>query len=259
MFPQFALNENELLAFALALLRVSAFVVSWPVFSVYSVPNQAKVLFALLLTALMFPVIARGGLDTARLGDEIVWLAAKEALLGVCLGFVARMFFFAVSVGGNLVSTYMGLASGQVYNPALGSQVTTVEHFYVTLATLVFLAVNGHHMFIDGLARSFELVPLSTEGLSVVAFRDAVSLLKDVLVVGIQISAPVMVVIFVLNVFMGILGRAVPQINVLVTSLSVNIMAGIVVMIISVPALVPESELMLGKMTEQLFKMLKAF
>lgn len=259
MFPSFALNENELLAYALVLIRVVSFLVSWPVFSVYSVPNQAKVLLAVLLATLLFPTIGTGQLAGVNLGNEIIWLSAKEAAVGVTLGFVTRMFFFAFSIGGNLISTYVGLGSAQVFNPSLGTHATTMEQFYVAVATLIFLALNGHHIFLEGLAKSFELVPLSMAGVNLDAFAPATKFVTDVCISGIQISAPVMAAIFLMNVFMGILGRTVPQLNVLITSLPVNILAGFAVMILSLPVLVPETEGIMRSMAEHLFVMMKAF
>jgi flagellar biosynthetic protein FliR len=262
VFPSFQFSENEILAFALVLIRVSAFVVSWPVFSVYSVPNQAKILLALILSVLMFPVIEQAGLQAHghanKFSDEIIWLAAKEAMVGLCMGFVTRSFFFAMSIGGNLTSTYLGLASGQMFNPTLGTQSTTIEQFYLCSATLIFLALNGHHVFLKGLADSFTLVPLSMDGIHLGVFKETTVFVKDVVVAGIQISAPIMVSIFLLNILMGILGRTVPQINVLVTSMPVNVMAGLFVMILTIPVLTPESEGLMRLMADHLFKFLKA-
>lgn len=256
--PGFHFNENEILAFALVLLRVSAFVVAWPVFSVYSVPHHAKVLLAFLLGVLMFPAIDKANLLSARFGDEIIWLACKEVFVGLCMGFVTRTFFFALSVGGNLISTYMGLSSAQMFNPSLNAQSSTVEQFYLTLATLLFLALNGHHVFLEGLAKSFQLVPLSMVGANIGVFKETTVLIQDVTIAGLQLSAPVMAVIFILNVFMGILGRAVPQINVLITSLPINVMAGLLLMILTIPVMLGETEGMMSLMAKHLFQILKA-
>ena len=258
MFPSFAFNETEILTFALILLRTSAFVIAWPVFSVYSVPHHAKVLFALILAMLMMPSIDRAGLAGVSIGQEIIWLAGKEVMIGLCLGFVTRLFFFAFSIGGNLVSTYMGLSAASLFNPALGNQSTTIEQFYMTIATLIFLALNGHHIFLEGLARSFEIIPLSMQAMQTSAFVNFGEFVENVMKVGIQISAPIMIAIFLINIFMGILGRAVPQINVLVTSLPVNVMAGFLVMMATLPVLVPETEIMMNSMAEHLFRMMKA-
>ena len=83
-------------------------------------------------------------------------------------------------------------------------------------------------------------------------------MIRMVTVAGLKMSAPVMVVIFFLNVAMGIIGRAVPQINVLVTSLSVNIVAGLLVMIVTLPALILGLDRDLAQFADLLFKYLRA-
>lgn len=258
MLPLLTFNESEILAFALVLLRVSSFLVSWPVFSVYSVPNPLKVLFAVTVSLLIFPVVNRSGLSTQDFGTGLAWLVGKEVLVGVCLGFVTRMFFFGIAVGGNLVATSVGLANAQIFNPTMGSQGTTIEQFYATLGTLLFLSLNGHHHFLQGLVQSFDTVPLSLSGIEIAVFKDSGLILQQVTEAGIKISAPVMVAIFFINVAMGIVGRAVPQINVLVTSMPVNFMAGLLVMIVAIPALVLELDRQLYEMAERFFEFVKA-
>jgi len=258
MFPNLATSETQLLIFALVLVRISAFIVTWPIFSVYSVPNQAKVLFAVLLAMLMVPSVTSVPLQEDELANSLILLTAQEATIGACLGFITRMFFFAFSIGGNLIATYMGLSSAQLYNPTLGIQSSTVEQFYLAIATLIFLALNGHHVLIDGLAQSFQIVPLAASSINITAFQQITDLVQQILVIGLQISAPMMMAIFLLNVLMGILGRAVPQINVLITSLPVNIFAGFLVMFISMPVLIPETESLMNNMAENLFRFLRA-
>lgn len=258
MLPQLMFNETEILAFALVLLRVSAFIVSWPVFSVYNVPNQLKILFAVVLSMVLMPVISRSGLSAHELDNDIVWLAGKEVATGLILGFMTRLLFFAISVGGNLVATSTGMANGQIFNPALGSQSTPVEQFYMTLGTLLFLALNGHHIFLTGLVESFRAIPLSMHGIDLAVLNDSGLVLQRVTEAGIKISAPVMVAIFFMNVAMGILGRAVPQVNILITSMNVNFLAGLLVMIVAIPALLLELDHQMIEFAEMLFKFMKA-
>ncbi|MEK7356242.1 MAG: flagellar biosynthetic protein FliR [Bdellovibrionota bacterium] len=258
MLPFLKFNEVEILAFALVLLRVSAFTVSWPVFSVYNVPNISKILFAVLLSMVMFPIIDRTGLTAQGLGNEVVWLAGREVLTGLCLGFLTRLFFFAVSAGANLIATSAGLANAQLFNPTMGASTTTVEQFYAVIATLLFLAANGHHMFLTGLAESFQAIPLGPAGIDIAVFKESGELIQAVVEAGIKMSAPVLVAIFVMNVAMGIIGRAVPQINVLVTSMPVNFMTGIVVMLISIPALVLQLDHDIVEFADMMFRFMRA-
>lgn len=262
MLPNLAFNDTEILAFALVFLRVSSFLISWPVFSIYSVPQHLKILLAIMISAILFPVINRAGLTGQGFEQNIAWLAGKEVLTGLCLGFMTRLFFFGVAIGGSFIATSAGLANAQIYNPVQGGQSTTVEQFYATIATLLFLGLNGHHYFISGLAQSFDSIPLSISGteiaLLVGRFKDSGLILQSVTEAGIKIAAPILVALFLMNVVMGVIGKAVPQINVLVTSMPVNFMAGLLIMIVSIPALVFELDRELYQFTEMFFKFMKA-
>ena len=256
MLPILNFNETEILAFALVLLRVSAFLVTWPVFSVFNVPQPLKILLSLAVSMTLFPVVHRTGLTAQGLGSDIAFLALKEVLVGVCLGFLTRLFFFAVACGGNLIATSAGLANAQLFNPAMGATTTTVETFYVSIATLLFLGLNGHHIFLTGLAQSFDAIPL-TAGIDIAVFKDSGLILQAVVEAGIKIAAPVMVAIFFMNAAMGIIGRAIPQINVLVTGQAVNFMTAMIVMIVALPALLMELDHHMISFAELAFRMMK--
>lgn len=257
MLPIVNFNEAEILAFALVLIRISAFIVTWPVFSVYNVPAPMKILLSVTIAMVLFPIINRHGLTAQSLGTDLIWLSVKEALVGVCLGFLTRLFFFAVSCGGNLIATSAGLANAQLFNPTMNATTTTVETFYVAIATLLFLGLNGHHYFLTGLVQSFDAIPL-TSGIDIAVFKDSGLILQSVVEAGIKIAAPVMVAIFFMNAAMGIIGRAVPQINVLVTSQAVNFMTAIVVMIVALPALILELDHQMLSFSELVFKFMRA-
>jgi flagellar biosynthetic protein FliR len=258
VIPNFSLNEPQILAFALILLRMSTFLVAWPVFSIYSVPQPLKILMALVITIVIFPVVNRSGLSQHTLDHDLVWLAGKEVLTGLCLGFLTRLYFFALGVGGNFIATSTGLANGQVFNPAMNTQTTTLEQFYSILGTLLFLSVNGHHIFLTGIVQSFDAIPLSLAGIEFAPFKECGPILQSVTEAGIKIAAPVMVSIFMTNIAMGVLGRAVPQINVLVTSMPVNFMTGMLVMIIGIPALLFQLDHDLIAFANQMFQFMKA-
>src|SRR3954470_24241059 len=141
-------SEVELLYFSLVLIRMSSFVVSWPVFGVETVSPHIKVLFALVLTMVVFPTLKFSAFQKQALDGGLVLLIMREAFIGLAMGFLARMFFFAFRVAGEMVSQAMGLSAAAVFNPSMGGQTSSVEQFYTSLATLFYLAVNGHHYLI---------------------------------------------------------------------------------------------------------------
>lgn len=249
--------EGQIIALALVFLRILAFVIAWPIFGTSTVPVHVKVLLALGLSILIFPVANLQNFDLLKIGDQIVFLAFREIAVGLFLGFLMRMFFFAVSVCGEVLSISTGLSSAQIFNPASGTNSNVMEQFQLLLATLLFLSVSGHHLFIVGLAKSFEILPVSDFGIRPVAFSGAAFLVKDVMLMGIKMSAPVMLAVFLANIAMGVLGRAVPQINVMVTSLSVQISVGLGVLFVTLPLMLTETNSLLDLMADRFFAILK--
>lgn len=252
-------TQVELLSFALILIRVSAFLVSWPVFGSAVVPPQVKILFAVLITFILYPVVGHKVFTTDILSEKIIAFAVREAFVGVAIGYVTRIFFLAVSMAGNLVSASMGLSTAQILNPMLSENSTAMEQFLTILATLFFLAINGHQIFIMSFVQSFDVIPLTHDALTFAGFNNFGKMVETLLVIAIQLSAPVLISMLFMNLAMAIVGRAVPQINVLVTSLPVNILVGFFVLSISIPFFVWQMRHLLEETTVQVFTMMKGF
>ncbi len=258
MFPGFTqFPEGQIIAFALVLMRILAFVVSWPVFGSSNVPVPVKVLLSIVMSMILFPTLSFSNVDLININDQIIFLAMREIFLGLALGFLMRMFFFAISIAGEIISISIGLSSAQVFNPALGSQSNVIEQFEMMIATLFFLAINGHHVFIQGMVESFHVAPVAAVAVKSSSFAGITVFLEDVFLAGIRISAPVLVAIFLTNIAMGILGRAVPQINVLVTSMPVTLMLGLLVLIVTTPLFLGEMNGILNLMAERFFQFVK--
>jgi flagellar biosynthetic protein FliR len=249
--------EGQIIAFALIFLRIIAFVVAWPIFGTSLVPVHLKVALALVLTVVLFPTVHFQNVDLIKIGDEVIFLAFREIVVGLFLGFLLRFFFFAVSIAGQTIGISSGLASAQMFNPAMGSQANVMEQAELIMATLFLLAVNGHHLFIQGLAQSFELVPVSSIGIKYEGFASVALAVRECFFMGIKMAAPVMVAIFITNVTMGLLGRAVPQLNVMMTSIQVTIVVSVVVLFLSMPLFVNEMDGLLQTMAERFFSTLK--
>lgn len=234
------MTEAQILLFALILLRMIAFVVSSAIFGSPTVSTPVKVLLSIVISLLIFPSVKVGNVNYDLISNEIIGLAVRELVVGLALGFLTRLFFFVVTMTGDLVSMSVGLSASQMYNPMLGSHGNTIDQFYSTLGTLVFLAINGHHMLLSSIVQSYDLLPVSSLSLNVGVFAEMAAYGQSVFIMAIKMCAPVLVTILLVNLAMGILGRAVPQINVLVTSMPVTIMLGMTVVFLCLPLLVIE-------------------
>ncbi len=207
------LNEIQLIVFGLIMLRMIAFVASAAIFSAASVPIMAKVLFSMVLTMMVYTAVADNTL-VARVADQqdnLIMLAVLELVVGLCLGFLTRMFFFAVSMAGEMISVALGLGQAQIFNPLMGSQGNAMEQFLVMFATLVFLAINGHHLMIQGLIQSFGTIPVGNVNINVIELRKIVLAAQEMFVIAVRMAAPIVISMLVIQIGIGLLSRAVPQ------------------------------------------------
>ena len=254
----YGLSEIQLVIFGLVLLRMIAFIVSSIIFGSGNISAPVKILLSLTLTMMIFPTIQISAIDTAKLTEDLVLLSAREVVLGLSLGFLSRLFFFAIGMMGELVSTSIGLGAAQMFNPLMGTNSNTVEQFYTTIATLVFFSLNGHHLVLGAIAESYELIPIAQLKLNMGPFAEMATFAQDMMVMAVKMCAPIIAAILITNIAMGVLGRAVPQINVLVTSMPVTLMIGFVLMFVCIPLLVMEMNSVLDMTQTKLSMVMKA-
>lgn len=259
MFNVSQLNEIQILMFGLILLRMTAFIVSAAIFSAPSVSVALKVLFSVVLTIVVFNSVATSEalVRLHELENNLLLLSARELAIGLCLGFVTRLFFFALSMAGELVSVSLGLGQAQMFNPMMGSMGNAMEQFYVSMGTLVYLALNGHHFMIEGLVKSFQISKVATLSFNYESFAEMAIKAQGFFVLGIKIAAPILISMIVIQVGIALVSRAVPQINVLVTSASITSLLGFIIIFISLPLLVMQMSGLMDVTHVEFFKFLK--
>ena len=254
------LNEAQILTFSLILIRMSAFIVSAAIFNSASIAAHLKILMAVVFTLVVFsPTATNEVLVRVKENEnDILLLAGREAIIGISLGFVTRLFFFAVGMAGEIVSISMGLGQAQMFNPMMGSMGNAMEQFDGVIGTLVFLTFNGHHMMIQGVVQSFQSAPLAQMTLQVSTFAEMVYKVQEFFIIGIKIASPILISMTIVQFGIALLSRVVPQINVLVTTASLTVVLGFVIMFISLPLLVMQMSGMLSFSMDEFFKFLKA-
>ncbi|MBY0451730.1 MAG: flagellar biosynthetic protein FliR, partial [Bdellovibrionaceae bacterium] len=238
----------------------SSFVVSGAIFSSQSIPAPLKILFALVFTLCVYGPISTNEVLVRLKENEsnLLLLAGREVFIGLVLGFVTRFFFFAISMAGEIVSISMGLGQAQIFNPMMGSMGNAMEQFYVVIGTLVFLSFNGHHIMLQGLVESFQTAPLGVFNFEFKTLAELVLKTQDYFILGIKIAAPILISMTVVQFGIALLSRVVPQINVLVTTASLTVLLGFVIMFVSLPLLVMQMGGMMTVSLDDLFKLLRA-
>jgi flagellar biosynthetic protein FliR len=152
-----------------------------------------------------------------------------EAGVGLLLGFVCRIVFFAVDFAGGIAATEMGLSAGSLFNPADNAVMGVPSTLLYWMTMMIFLSTDMHHWLIAAFQRSYMLVPPGGGHLSERLLEDLIMETGQVFRIGVQIMAPIMAVSFMITLVFSTLSRAVPQVNVFSDSFSVRTLVGMLV------------------------------
>ncbi|MCC6276700.1 MAG: flagellar biosynthetic protein FliR [Oligoflexia bacterium] len=259
MFEVYRLSETEIMFFALVLIRVTSCLVALPIYGTRTIPAPAKVLLGLAVVFVLFPVVRPQLPVGSEWTENIVLLSAREAFIGLLMGFVARMIFFAVEVAGQIVGFSMGLSAAQLVNPAFGESSSVVEQFKGIMAILLFLAINGHHLYFEAMYQSFQLAPAGQMRFGALAMASLSGLLSETFQIAMKLAGPMTIIMVLLNLAVGVIGKFVPQINVFVVSFSVSILGGLFVFAVSLPLILHVLETDMFQMTSHMFEFVKGF
>lgn len=235
---------------------MSTFLVTWPVLGSLNVPAPIKILLSLMLSLVLYPVVKNQVVPMLSL-QQVIFYAGKEVMIGLIMAMSAHLFFFTVNVASDMISSALGISSAHMFNPTIAASTTPIDNLMYALAVLFFLAINGHHIFLTGLVHSYDIIPIANWGLGLKSLGDFVLQAREIIVMGLQLAAPLLVSILLINISLAIIGRAVPQINVLVTSMPVNILAGILILIASMPFILSQFGDTMNVFTDEFFNFLK--
>ncbi len=214
----------------ICLARVAAIFGSMPIFGSSQVPARAKAILALLLTVLILPAVESTLPQSSLTPLSLGLLVANEALLGIMMGFIARLIFTAVEFGGTIVGYQMGFAAANVYDPQNQRQVSLLSQFQNVFAILIFLALDVHHIFIRAMVDSYYLLPPGLLDFSTGAVPFVMELTSRMFVLAIRFSAPILAVLLLSGLVLGILSRVFPQLNAFMLSFPINIGLAFIIM-----------------------------
>ncbi len=147
---------------------------------------------------------------------------------------MVRMVFFAVELAGHLISYEIGLMASNSVNPLLGSSDATITTLLYYFSLLIFLSLVFIMMFLKLLSLSFEILPIGSFFSQANPMEKYVTEVSKVFVLGTLIAAPFIALNFLVNVSFAVLGKAVPKMNVFMTSFSIRILSGLILLVASI-------------------------
>jgi flagellar biosynthetic protein FliR len=231
MFPLLPFpSPREVILFALVLSRVAGMFSALPVFGGKRLPLRIKVFTVVAITLTCFPILSLTPPDMPNDILTLGVLALREVMVGVTLSFITQILFSAVEYSGQIIGMQMGFTISSIIDPTSGNQTQIMSVMQTLLATLMFLSMNVHHMFIRSIVESFRIIPLGVWHLNGEIITFLTRATADIFVLGVRLAAPVMVALLLTSVTLGIMARAFPQMNVFMISFPLNIGIGFIVL-----------------------------
>lgn len=223
------LTQDEISTSIFIFLRISSMIAVMPIFGGdRTLPAGIKGGLSLLITFLLFPFVpAASGFATAGLTPLVIQMIS-EVFIGVIIGFVARFIFAGIQFAGELIGFKMGFSIVNVLDPTTSTQMSIISQLLNYMAVLIFLAVNAHHLFLAAMAESFVRIAPLQFSLSGRVVEALCLFSRDVFVIAVKISAPVVAVLIFTDVALGIVARTVPQINIFVVGFPLQIAVGLI-------------------------------
>jgi flagellar biosynthesis protein FliR len=210
-------------------LRISGLMMFAPVFGSAALPVRIKAVLVIALTAMLYPALA------ARVRAVAItdWplLVVHELLIGMAVGLAANLVFETVQMAGQVLSIQMGYSLVNILDPQTQVESTVMALFHQTVAMLVFLGLNVHLAFLRVMADSFDYLPAGTAALSPAFAAATLRIGATVFSLALQIAAPVVGATLVTDVVIGLLGKASPQMPLILLGPAVKSMLGAAVLL----------------------------
>lgn len=226
------IDLSPLVRFGLVLVRTGTLVGFAPVFGGLFAPSSVKVGLAVVISIVLAPVVA---FPAALTTGGLAIVVAREFAIGLALSFSVSLVVGAVELAGYLTGFQLGYSYAAIVDPQTGVQNNVVATAYSSLALLVFFAINGHHEVLRALAASYRALPLGAGHVSGGILPVVTQMIGLVFAEGVQLAAPVIIVLLVLQLAIGLLSRAAPMLNVLVVGYPLQLLIGLLALAAVIP------------------------
>lgn len=230
-------TTDQVWAAGLIFARVGAILMLLPGFGETYVPPRVRLSLALVITLALWPVIGDSlPALPASAGSMIGWVL-REVIVGLMIGSLLRMFMTALVTAGEIVSLQTTLSFAQTANPLQAQPGSTISAFLMLFGVTLIFATDTHHLFIGALVGSYDLIsparPLVTSDFTTMAVRT----LGDSFMLGLQLSAPVVVFALVFNLASGLVARVMPAFQVFFAAAPLSVLLGLSVFALSLGVL----------------------
>jgi flagellar biosynthesis protein FliR len=215
---------NDVLGYLLVFARIGGMLMLMPGLGDDNVPVRVRLTFALLVSAVVYPVVFLQLPSMPTSLEGLAGLLGREVVLGLMLGAAVRILMQALHVAGTIIANQSGLAAAMMFDPGAGGQGTIFTRYLGLMGLVVIFSADIHHIMIEGLVRSYALFE-ARGGLMVEDFaKGTTQAVAASFALGVQLSAPFLVMGVVFNVGLGLISRLVPTLQVFFVAMPLGIL-----------------------------------
>ena len=228
------ITEGRFITALLIFARLSGVLISAPLLSSQSIPPPVRIGFAAIFSLILTPLF-----PATHASNLLILFAGvlKEAMIGLALGWIATLMFSCVQMAGEWLDIQSGFQMAQLFNPMFQAGGGPISNLKYVLAGLIFLVVGGHAVILQAAAESFRISPPGSLVIGMGTVNDWFSLLTRALWLSIQIAAPVGVTLFMTELALSLVNRALPQFNVMMVSMPVKALLALLTLATALPPL----------------------
>lgn len=216
------------------MLRISALMATAPIFSLNSFNLRLRILTALVLTWLIFP-LHRWPLIDPTSGPGLLEVC-NQLMIGALMGLTLQIVVAALVVAGQSMATAMGLSMANLMDPNMGN-VPVISQLMIVASTLIFVGFGGHALLLGLVADSFNSLPIGASILNQDAYGRLLRWSSMTFLGGVLIALPVMTTLLFINVGLGVVTRAAPSLNIFSVGFPAMIVAGFLILILAMDSI----------------------
>ncbi|MGN0170142.1 MAG: flagellar biosynthetic protein FliR [Lachnospiraceae bacterium] len=221
--------------FLLILVRITSFMVVAPFFGMSSTPARVKIGFSAIVSILIYQmVLPKTDLNYTGVFDY-AGLVLKEMCVGLLIGYAGNICNTIMLTAGKLIDMNIGLSMATEYDPMTKSQASVVANMYNYFVLLLLIVSNMHHYILRAVIDSFQLIPIGEVTFQMDHLLESmIRFMADSFVIAFRIFLPVFAVTMIMNCILGILSKVAPQMNMFSVGIQLKLLAGLVVMLLTV-------------------------
>lgn len=245
--------------YLLILVRVSAFVMTAPFLSYNAIPVRIKAAISVFLSLVVIQVTPVVALEYSGLvGYSVIIL--KEMLLGITMGLMCNMCFYIVNLAGQLMDMEMGLSMASMFDPMTNAQISVTGSLYSYMLMLMTVVTNMHYYIIRAIVDSFSYFNVGQAIFSMDSLKNTVvEFMANYFIIAFRIVLPVFCCMLLINVVLGVLAKAAPQMNMFVVGIQIKVLVGLIILVLVVQSFPMVADYIFDTMKEVVSDVIKIF